>query len=796
MKSMKILLAVFVLLGNLFLYSSMPQASTESVEQVETDSTVEDTSSEQSVNHTEEEKTQQEETVETETVVTEETEAVKESEKQTVKIASFTSTDKYFKAPTNEVAVYVNKNGQLEIVSYLVEGQEYQRVSDFGNWHQIQFGTEYGYVWKADTEPSNGSSIQNLDQNSIVIGSIKTTKDLSVFDNTSGSLVAFATLKEGISYPIIAQTGNWYKVVVAGRYGYIYGGDVVKFFSPSDKYFQVKSEDTAVFVKKDGEYVQVGTLVNNEEYKRESESGDYHVIRFGSETAYVEKNKTVPSSGTNLRKPYQDFNPKGSFVTLSEITVYDNSTGALLPFANVNQDVVVPLLKVEGNWLQVGVAGRIGYVYKPSVKITSLDVVNPKQIYSYTQMQADIATLQEYYPDLIHTEIIGQSVDGRNLYALKLGNGEHEIFINGSHHAREHMTTNIIMEMIDQYAQSHANGTNFNGYNTREILAQTSIWFVPMVNPDGVTLVQSGHTTAKNPQFLLDLNNGSTNFSSWKANIRGVDLNRQYPADWANIKHDPGKPASQNFKGYSPLSEPEALAIYNFTKAHNFRAAVAYHSSGQILYWHFNTAKELYNRDYALASKIGTITGYSLVQPTENPSGGGFTDWFIQDMKQPGFTPEISPPTYSAPVPLENYDSIWEENKTIGLMLAQEAKNLVMVGWKKIDSNWYYFNQSGKIVTGWLQDGAHWYYLQSNGVMKTGWLKAGGKWYYFNSNGTMRSGWLRYNSKWYYLTEKGDMALGWKEVDGKWYYFYSDGKMAANTTINGYKVGADGAWIR
>ncbi|MDQ1144315.1 murein tripeptide amidase MpaA [Bacillus sp. SORGH_AS 510] len=304
------------------------------------------------------------------------------------------------------------------------------------------------------------------------------------------------------------------------------------------------------------------------------------------------------------------------------------------------------------------------------------NLVNPKQAYSYNDLMADINKFKRNFPGFIQTQIIGKSVDGRNIYAIKLGRGEKEIFFNGSHHAREHMTTNVLMEMLDQYASSYSAKRNFNSYNVRDLLNKVSIWFVPMVNPDGVMLVQEGASTAKNPQYVIQLNGGKTDFSSWKANIRGVDLNRQYPADWANIANNTGKPAPENFKGYQPLSEPEVQAVSNFVKTHHFKIATAYHSSGRILYWNFHQATAAYNRDYQIAQKYSKLTGYSLVFPGPNPSGGGFTDWFIQDMKMPGFTPEISTHTYSKPVPLSNFDTIWKENQSAGLLLAVEALKL------------------------------------------------------------------------------------------------------------------------
>ena len=36
-------------------------------------------------------------------------------------------------------------------------------------------------------------------------------------------------------------------------------------------------------------------------------------------------------------------------------------------------------------------------------------------------------------------------------------------------------------------------------------------------------------------------------------------------------------------------------------------------------------------------------------------------------------------------------------------------------------------------------------------------------------------------------------AGGFKQIDGKWYYFCSDGSMSANTAIDGYTIGPDGA---
>lgn len=71
-----------------------------------------------------------------------------------------------------------------------------------------------------------------------------------------------------------------------------------------------------------------------------------------------------------------------------------------------------------------------------------------------------------------------------------------------------------------------------------------------------------------------------------------MDLNLQFPAGWKTarkLKFEKGfaQPAPCNFVGYKPLSEPEAIAIYNFTLKHNFNLVLAFHTQGQEIYWEF-----------------------------------------------------------------------------------------------------------------------------------------------------------------------------------------------------------------
>ena len=125
-----------------------------------------------------------------------------------------------------------------------------------------------------------------------------------------------------------------------------------------------------------------------------------------------------------------------------------------------------------------------------------------------------------------------------------------------------------------------------------------------------------------------------------------------------------------------------------------------------------------------------------------------------------------------------------------------KADGIMATGWYKDNGTWYYLQSNGAMKTGWLNDNGTWYYLQSNGAMKTGWLNDNGTWYYLQSNGAMKTGWLNDNGTWYYLQSNGAMKTGWLNDNGTWYYLQSNGAMAKNTTIDGYRLGSNGAWIR
>lgn len=153
--------------------------------------------------------------------------------------------------------------------------------------------------------------------------------------------------------------------------------------------------------------------------------------------------------------------------------------------------------------------------------------------YTYEMMQMDIEAIQELYP-FVEVFSIGKSVIGKDLTALKIGNGSKEIFYSASFHANEWITTPVLMKFIADYCLAYVQNKNINGYSAKELFQNATLYIVPMVNPDGVDLVTGSIT--KGSQYYNSAKKISDSYpdipfpSGWKANIEGVDLNLQFPA--------------------------------------------------------------------------------------------------------------------------------------------------------------------------------------------------------------------------------------------------------------------------
>ncbi|MBQ8885230.1 MAG: hypothetical protein IJY62_02520 [Clostridia bacterium] len=218
--------------------------------------------------------------------------------------------------------------------------------------------------------------------------------------------------------------------------------------------------------------------------------------------------------------------------------------------------------------------------------------------------------------------VIGKSVFGRELFAVRLGEGRPVGLAQYAMHGREFITALLA---LGQYARG---------------LKQGSVWLVPLVNPDGALLSQVGLDAApKRAKETREEWNGGRDFSLWKANGRGVDLNVNWNADWGKGKRNVSYPASENCIGEKPFSEPETRALKAFTEKLRPDYTVSYHTKGEEIYWYFGQSLADCVRDKAIALKLSDSTGYPL--KFAHGSAGGYKDWCIKRLKIPAFTIEV-----------------------------------------------------------------------------------------------------------------------------------------------------------
>ena len=295
-----------------------------------------------------------------------------------------------------------------------------------------------------------------------------------------------------------------------------------------------------------------------------------------------------------------------------------------------------------------------------------MSIVSTNIPYNSTILRQNLISLIRTFP-FINLQTVGKSILRDDIWVIKLGKGPKQVFYSGAIHANEWITTPILMKFIEDYSNAYLANGKLLGYSVRQLFNTTSIYIMPMVNPDGVNLVTNNIPT--NSQAYSLARNISNNYpgisfpTGWKANIRGVDLNLQFPAGWneaKQIKFEQGftSPAPRDFVGYGPLTEPESLAIYNFTLSHNFSLIIAYHTQGKEIYWNFQNINP--PRGLEIANKFSDVSGYSVENVPLNSSFAGYKDWFILNYNKPGYTIEAG--IGQNPLPISQFNEIYADN--------------------------------------------------------------------------------------------------------------------------------------
>jgi len=256
---------------------------------------------------------------------------------------------------------------------------------------------------------------------------------------------------------------------------------------------------------------------------------------------------------------------------------------------------------------------------------------------SYSEVETQLNSLVASYPNLTELVIIGTSIEGRNIYALKISDNaasdedEAEILLIGNHHAREVITPIICMHVAEKLLTGYGSDPTYTDWvDNREI------WIVPVLNPDGYVYVET-----------VDL--------FWRKNRRdnpgddeGVDLNRNWGFEWGHDNNgSSGNYGSQVYRGKGPFSEPETDALQQFVGTREFTVAMTFHSYGNLLLWGPGY-KPIDGPDQDVFAGFGNVVAaqnnYTLGNPAAGTiylTNGDATDWLYHAAGIIAFTPEV-----------------------------------------------------------------------------------------------------------------------------------------------------------
>ncbi len=267
----------------------------------------------------------------------------------------------------------------------------------------------------------------------------------------------------------------------------------------------------------------------------------------------------------------------------------------------------------------------------------------------------------ERYPFLTVTSL-GNSILGKSIPVFRLGNGARHALYVGAHHGMEWITGILLLRFVNEFCEYYRTQKTVYRISLPIFWEEFTLHVIPMLNPDGVDYQIHGVDT-ENPlrRRVLDMNGGSEDFSSWQANARGVDLNHNYDAGFAEYKRIEAEAsipcgAPTRYSGQAPESEPEVRALCDYIRFHaSIKPILTLHTQGEEIY--YRSGGKTLPGTYAAAQRISKLSGYRLSDAEGLASYGGLTDWCIRMLGIPAVTLECG--RGQNPLPLSSFFPIY-----------------------------------------------------------------------------------------------------------------------------------------
>lgn len=258
---------------------------------------------------------------------------------------------------------------------------------------------------------------------------------------------------------------------------------------------------------------------------------------------------------------------------------------------------------------------------------------------TFDELDSSIRALQDVAG--VDSFTFGVSTLGQEILGFHVGNYDgNQLLIEGGIHAREYPSSLVVVGITEYLASQELNG---------------GVYIIPLMNPDGARIVLDGVDwlpCEKLREYILNVNDGSTDFDMWKADGVAVDLNVNFDALWGGGSQNVFCPSPANFVGFYPNSEREVRELIDFSYRVYPSLTLSFHTKGEVIYYGFETlSPEDIERDRRIAEVISSINGYVPIK-TEN-STGGYSDWVSEYLGVPAFTIEIGSASLPTPIPLD-----------------------------------------------------------------------------------------------------------------------------------------------
>ncbi len=280
--------------------------------------------------------------------------------------------------------------------------------------------------------------------------------------------------------------------------------------------------------------------------------------------------------------------------------------------------------------------------------------------FDHATLMERVRSLADSYPFLT-LPYLATSILDRAIPILHLGNGERRVLYIGAHHGMEWITSLILVKFVEELCEAIKTKKRTWGIYPCDLLDGYTLSVLPMLNPDGVEYQIHG-VGEDNPlrERLLEMNGGSLDFSSWQANARGVDLNHNYDAGFAEYKKleaESGikKGAPTRYSGECAESEPEVAALCNLIRfSAPWKGIMTLHTQGEEI---FAPSCEEGKGSTVTARRVSHFTGCRLGRAEGFAAYGGLTVWCAEKMSIPAFTMECG--RGKNPLPLSSASSIY-----------------------------------------------------------------------------------------------------------------------------------------